>query len=185
MKNKKIANIQFVFAAILVLVATSACNQKKKPADMPQLFPCEITVVQDGKPLEGATVNLTADGTSLRFTVAAKTDKNGVAKIKTDIDWPGAPAGKYKVCISKVVAPEVDNTTPIPSDPVEYAAYQKKLAESSAQTKSLVDSKYLRPHTTPESIEVTASGYKATIDVGPAVDQLWNNVSGSSSSGSR
>ena len=181
--KSNITHIGFALSGItaVLLFVASGCGGKKKPADLPPLYPCEITVIQDGKPLEGATVSLNADGTSLRFTVAAKTDKVGVAKIKTDIDWLGAPVGKYKVCIRKVVAPATDTSEEIPSDPTAYAEYQKKLASQSAQTKSLVDRKYLRPHTTPVSIEVTESGFSDTIDVGTAVDDLWDNVTKSSS----
>ena len=168
----------FIFLALLIFCG---CGGKKKPADLPLLHPCKITVIQDGKPLEGATVSLTAQGTPLRFTTAAITDKQGVAVIKTDIDWPGAPEGKYKVCIKKVVAPKTDSTENAPSDPAQYAEYQKKLAESSDLTMSYVDSKYLRPRTSPVEIEVKPGGFEDTVDVGPAVEQKWNDVTKSSS----
>jgi len=185
MKKKNITSVWFAFAviAVMLLVTTSACSQKKKPADLPQLYPCEITVIQDGQPLEGAIVGLIADGHNTRFPSAAISDNKGIAKIKTDSLWPGAPAGNYKVTISKTVLPVLDLPKEIPdatADPKGYAEYRQKVGEMSGKTKSVVDQKFLRPNSTPESIEVTSSGYKGTIDVGAAVDELWENVSRSS-----
>lgn len=172
--------ILFSGIAVLSLLTLVGC-EKKKPSDMPALYPCKLTITQEGKPLEGATVSLIAQGKSLRFTTAAITDKQGVAVIKTDIDWTGVPEGKYKVCVKKVSAPDSGVSDEIPSDPVAFAEYQKKLAEASAQTMSYVDSKYLRPRTTPLEIEVTTSGFEDTVDVGPAVSQKWDDVTKSSS----
>ena len=166
------------YLIILSLFSFSGCGGKKKPSDLPPLYPVMITVVQDGNPLEGATVSLIADGANVRFTTAGVTDKNGVATIKTDIDWPGAPAGKFKVCISKVVTP--------PDDPVDaslsYEEGRAKAKANLAQTKSMVNSKFLRPRTTPFAIEVTERGVTETLDVGAVVDDLWDNVTGGSTS---
>ena len=161
---------------LLSLFCFSGCGGKKKPADLPPLYPVKLTVVQDGNPLEGATVSLIADGTNVRFTTAGVTDANGVATIKTDIDWPGAPVGKFKVCISKVVTPPEE-----PSDAsLSYEERRAKAGARLAQTKSVVDSRFLRPRTTTLGIEVTESGVTETFDVGAAVDDLWDKVSGGS-----
>ena len=166
------------FLLILSLFCFSGCGGKKKPSDLPPLYPVKITVVQDGNPLEGATVNFIADGANVRFTTAGITDKNGVATIKTDIDWPGVPVGKYKVCISKVVMPPEEPT----DASLSYEERRAKAGARSAQTKSLVDSRFLRPRTTTLAIDVTESGATETFDVGAAVDELWERVTGGSSS---
>jgi len=164
------------YLLLLSLLCFSGCGGRKKPSDLPPLYPVKITVIQDGNPLEEATVSLITEG--VRFTTAGITDKNGVATIKTDIDWSGAPAGTYKVCISKVVMP--------PEAPTDASlSYEERRAQAgvrSGQTKSLVNSRFLRPHTTPLSIEVTTSGATETFDVGAAVDDLWEQVTGGSSS---
>lgn len=170
---------RYLFPAflLLALLSFSGCSNEQKPADLPTLHPVELTVIQDGKPLEGATVLLMPTGTSTRFSSSAVTDKSGVAAIKTDAKYPGAPEGKYKVCISKVVAPSaahVDNS-------LSYEEQQSKIAESAKQTKSVVDSKFLKFGTTTFSIDVTSTGVKETLDVGAAVDDLWDKVTGSSS----
>ena len=162
---------------VVLLVTSIACNKKKKPVDLPPLYIVKLTVIQDGNPLEGATVSLIADGVNVRFTTAGVTDKNGVASIKTDAEWPGVPAGKYKICIKKLVLP--------PEDPADASlSFEERKAKAGArsdQTKSVVDSKFLRPRTTPLSIEVTEQGVTETMDVGAVVDELWNNVLSSSS----
>ena len=162
---------------VLTLLVTSIGCGKQKPSDLPPLFPCKITVMQGGQPLPGASVTLFADGHQVRFTLGAVTDKNGVATIKTNIDWEGAPEGKYKVCIKKIVVPSSSGSNDDPSGQVGTEEYNKKLAEASAQVKSLVDSKFLRPRNTPASITVTSSGIDETVDVGAAVDEFWNDVS--------
>jgi len=179
MKKNIFTNTNFILIVLVVvlLVTSSACNKKQKPADLPPLHPVKLTVIQDGNPMEGATVSLIADGTNVRFTTAGVTGKDGVATIKTDAEWPGAPAGKYKVCIKKLVMP--------PEDPADASlSFEERKAKAGArsdQTKSVVDSKFLRPRTTPLSIEVTENGVTETLDVGAAVDELWNSVLSSSS----
>lgn len=170
-----------LFGLILLmtfLVALGCTQGPTRPADMPPLYPCQIKVIQDGKPLEGAKVHLTADGASVRFTTAGVADKNGIAVIKTDIDWAGVPEGKFKVCVSKLLIPEADASQEMPKDPAEQLAYRKKLEDQSSPTKSVVDKKFLRPHTTPITIDVNKSGVNETVDVGAAVSELWDDVLG-------
>ena len=159
----------FLFA-MLALVATTilGCGGVEKPADLPELYPCKISVIQDGQPLEGATVIL-ADATSqLRFSVGGVTNAQGVVEVKTDGKFQGAPQGKYKVLISKVFVPEMIQEAP-PEDPDAKAEYDKKLQELNAQQADTVDVNYKKFGTTPAEIEVTPSGAEASFDVGPKV----------------
>ncbi|MDR3111072.1 MAG: hypothetical protein LBU65_15490 [Planctomycetaceae bacterium] len=133
-----------------------------------------------------ATVRLVpTDGTETRFTIGGKTNVSGVAEIKTDIEWRGVPKGKYKVCISKLVVPEMTEYKEVPKDPDEYEKYTKALQAKSKETISVVDSKYNTPGTTPLIIEVTESGFKETIDVGAAVSNSLDSVAPSSGSGKK
>ena len=182
-KNITHIGMTFLGIAVVLLVASSGCNGKKKPADLPALYPCQITVMQDGKPLEGALVRLHSDK-SLRFTTSGVTDNQGVANIKTDVSWPGAPEGKYKVCVQKVVtssAQDLPKEVPNPTtDRAGYAEYRKKAAEIGKAT-SYVDKKFLRPNSTPVTAEVTTSGCTQTVDVGAAVNEPWDSLTKSSS----
>jgi len=166
---------------LLVLLCFSGCGGEQKPADLPPLHPVVVTVIQDGMPLEGATVLLMPEGTSTRFSSGGVTDKNGVATIKTDAKYPGAPEGRYKVTIKKTVEP---STAPVDNS-LSYEEQQAKAADISKQTKSVVDSKFLKFGSTPFSIAVTSSGVTETLDVGAAVDDLWDKVLGGSSSSGR
>jgi len=171
-------NYLFVSMLCLSLVCFSGCGGKQKPTDLPPLFPVKITVIQDGKPLEKAVVSLSADGTKVRFTIGGITDQNGVATLKTDGEWPGAPAGKYKICINKTVVPEPDPG----EDALSREEQNAKAAERNKLTKSVVNSKFSRPNSTTFSIEVTDSRVTETCDVGAAVDDFLNRISGGSSS---
>jgi len=169
---------------LLALFCFPGCGGKKKPSDLPPLYPVKITVIQGGGPLEGATVRLVAER-DVRFTTAAITDKNGVATIKTDIDWAGAPAGKYRVTIHKMVAPAqtpIDQTLSFDEQRAQSMANQ---AARLAGTKSVVDSKFFRPTTSELTLEVVEkTGATETFDVGEAVDDLWDKITGGSSSSS-
>lgn len=169
----------FCLVCSLVVVLALGCTQgPPRPADMPSLYPCQVKVIQDGKPLEGASVSLTAKDGNVRFTTAGITDKNGIAVIKTDINWEGVPEGKFYVCVSKVVTPDIVVSQEKPKSAAEFAAQDQERAKRAAQTKSVVDKKFLRPNTTPITVDVTRSGVNETVDVGAAVAERLDDVFG-------
>ena len=93
--------LSFSFA---LLLHTGCGRDDGRPADMPPLFPVSITVIQDGQPLEGASVVLIAQapavpqyGRSSGTTTAA-----GIARPRTH-GFDGVPAGEYTVVIEKRV----------------------------------------------------------------------------------
>lgn len=161
------------FALLTLVLASVAsvfgCGGPKKPADLPELYPCKITIIQDGQPLEGASVSLNDPSNASRFVMGYQTDAKGVADLHTDGKYQGVPAGKYKVLVHKVYMPESDPNDVPPSDPEARKEYDKRMAELSAQQADTIDIKYRRPNTTPEEIEVTPSGAELTIDVGEKV----------------
>ncbi len=145
------------------------CGGPKKPSDLPELYPCKIKVIQDGQPLEGASVQLNDPASTSRFVVGGVTNAEGVAELKTDGKFKGAPAGKYKVLISKIFVPEIPNEVP-PEDPEAKKEYDKKINELNAQQADTIDVKFKRPTQTPAEIEVTSSGAEAEFDVGAKVN---------------
>lgn len=153
----------YCFLCLATFFLCSGCGGAAKPKDLPDLYPSKITITQGGSPLEGASVTLVSDQ-KIRFTVGGKTDAQGVCQIITDGQWPGAPSGTYKVLVKKAVTPEIT------ADASDHAAYQKALEENSKKSRHVVDLKYSSVKTTPESVEVTATGLDSTIDVGDAVD---------------
>lgn len=173
----------FALLGAVALSAVVGCGGPKKPADLPELYPVKITVMQDGQPLEGASVQLNDPSLAVRFVMGGKTDAKGVAEIKTDAQFAGAPVGKFKVTISKEDIPELpaDLQGPPPTDPTELAEYNAKLAEHSGSACDTVDLKFKSMGTTPEEIEVTTSGVEKTVDVGEKVNIPFSESRKSSS----
>ena len=68
----------------------------------PPLYPCQITITQGEQPLEGAMVRLVPETGSFAWGITGKTDAHGTAKMSTHTNYPGAPEGTFKVCVSKI-----------------------------------------------------------------------------------
>lgn len=140
-------NFAYVAAVLCLCAIVCGCSKgPKKPADLPKLNPTTVTVTyDDGTPVDGATVAFLASQTGGRtWNLTAVTDAAGKITLKTDGNWDGAPAGEYRVIVTKEVA-EVE-------EPTE--------AGGSITTKSItrfVDQKYNLP---------TTSGLTATIEDG-------------------
>ena len=92
----------FCLTILLCLVTLVGCTPKaKKPPGMPDLYPLSIKVAyDDGTPVVDAMVRLV--DTSHSWVVGGTTDNQGNAIIRTQGEFPGAPAGNYKVVVSKV-----------------------------------------------------------------------------------
>lgn len=90
------------FLLILLLMTCISCSKVKKPEGMPELFPCEIKLTQEGQPLSDASILCMSDDPKLiRWAVTGKTDAKGVAKIFTMGRFAGIPAGTFAVVLSK------------------------------------------------------------------------------------
>jgi hypothetical protein len=70
------------------------------PEGFPKLHPVTITITQDSKPLEGATVTLVPKESST-YSTSGTTDASGNATLRT-YGYDGAPAGEYAVVVAKV-----------------------------------------------------------------------------------
>ena len=173
----------FALLGAIALTAVVGCGGPKKPADLPELYPVKVTVIQDGQPLEGASVMLNDPELKIRFTMGGKTDAKGVAVIKTDAQFAGAPVGKFKVTVSKEDIPELpaDLQGPPPTDPGELAEFNAKLAEHSGSACDTVDLQFKKMGSTPADIEVTTSGAETTVDVGEKVNIPFSESRKSSS----
>ena len=154
-----------------VIFLASGCNKgPARPAGMPPLYPATITVTQEGTPLEGATVQLIAEDSSLaQWGPGGITDAKGEASLRTNGMYDGAPLGKYKVAVSKK---EVE-PHPHPewsSLPYDDPNYQKYTAEDAKRkVLILVDPQISNLATTTLAIEITASEKTYSIDAGKKV----------------
>ncbi|MDR2438405.1 MAG: hypothetical protein LBE12_03400 [Planctomycetaceae bacterium] len=93
----------FLFLSVFVWVCFvgSGCRNENKPDDLPTLYPCEITVIQDGKPLSEAMVLFFPLNGNLRFAIGGKTNQNGILTPQIDGKWNGVPEGEYRISVSK------------------------------------------------------------------------------------
>ena len=114
--------VLLLFASLLV----SGCQRlPDRPADLPELHPCTITVTFGGEAIEDVTVSLISDVQGYKWKAGGTTDKKGVVKLKTAFAYPGVPVGTYKVSFSKMEE-RVGNTlaemSPRSFIPLKYGA---------------------------------------------------------------
>jgi hypothetical protein len=144
----------FIFAVSVSLVALlPGCSRQKLPSDLPKRYPCTITILMEGIPEEGVTVLLAGDD---RWGAAGTTNESGVAKIRTAGQYAGAPAGTYKVLISKIESEdEPENPPQNYVHPVTY----------------IIDQTYSDVDTTPYTLTITNKAVNEKFEVTAPVDQ--------------
>jgi hypothetical protein len=148
---------------VLVLLILNGCSQSIHEG-LPPLYPCSITVIQDGKPLDGANVSLIRQDGEATWIVCGITNSSGVAKIQTQMRYSGAPEGKYNVRISKTVSEGQPKL--VPSDDAE-----QPLSIGDIPSYFVIDPKYDNVNTTPFEISVTNGKNKKSFDVGQSIKQ--------------
>ena len=149
-----------IFILLLFIVSVAlyvGCHRgPARPADLPALHLVSITITQNGTPLPGAAVVLTAKTQQTYRTASGTTDDSGVVVPRTH-GFDGVPAGAYTVSVSKTAieggTQQMDGNTPIT---VGGKIYQ------------YVEEDYLNASTSPLSVDVSAR-METTLDVGAAV----------------
>ncbi|MDR1491543.1 MAG: carboxypeptidase-like regulatory domain-containing protein [Planctomycetaceae bacterium] len=123
--------------AILTASLIAGCQDQSRPADLPTLFPCAILITQDGKPLDGAVVELVpVDAANAKYRASSATDADGKA-VLTTYGFDGVPAGRYKVCVWKTVVEGVKQFTNADGETVNTNGVDYQTVEpqySSAET---------------------------------------------------
>jgi len=171
-KMKLNSNLLLLPGLLLALTFLSGCDQKAKPAGMPDLYPCSITITQGGGPLQGALVRLEPkQGGNIGWGVDGRTNARGVAQIATGIDFKGAPAGEYFVLVSKTeMAPSKFSPTS-PEDPAEAAKWYNDSINEKRAIYRLVKAEFDNTKTTTLSITIAKGKNNATFDVGEPVKE--------------
>lgn len=140
--------LTFVLLVFLLLGPLGCSRGPQKPEGLPDLHPVTLTVIQDGKPLDGAIVSLRPLDSSNHWGSNGLTDANGKAIIKTHGDFAGAPVGKYKVAVIKTEVETSGKTS------VSY---------------NIINPVYTTYDTTTLEIEVGTGSNETSLDLGEAV----------------
>jgi hypothetical protein len=148
---------------IFVLLIVNGCSQSIHEG-LPSLYPCSITVIQNGKPLAEANVSLIRLDGETKWIVCGVTNSSGVATIQTQMRYSGAPEGKYKVRISKTVSE--GQAKLVPSGDAE-----QPLSTGDIPSYFVIDPKYDHFNTTPFEISINNSKNKESFDVGQSIKQ--------------
>jgi hypothetical protein len=115
--------------------------------------PVEGTVLLDGKPLAGASIQFVPQGTGHDAT--GETDKNGQFVMSSFQPRDGVQAGTYKVVISPPAG--AADPTPYASADEAMAAASKPPAKKASEGPAFPQ-KYARPDQTPLNQEVPVKG---------------------------
>jgi len=160
------------FIVILLLsfsVTLFGCSNR--PSGMPALYPCKITVTQDGTPLADASVvlvNISDTEKGQAWAPMGKTDSSGVAVMMTNAQYNGAAAGKYRIIVDKTETEPSKLGPPPATDSPEYEAWSEKSANEDLTQFSLVETVYSSSET-PHEIDVGKGTNEKTVDVGKVV----------------
>lgn len=159
--------LSFFGIILTVLSLFAGCSRGPvRPKEMPELIPCEITILQDGRPLAGALTTLRKP--DCRYTVTGVTDELGVAKIVTHALFEGAPEGEFTVMVEKM-EDESSLLPPRPSDPAQIAAWEDEIRKFGLiHQYQTVDGQYAS-ESSPLKITVAGNETKKEFDVGSAV----------------
>ena len=121
------------------LFVFQGCGGPAKPTDFPDLVkPVTIKVHKNDVPLQDVTVILHQKETELPFLITGRTDKNGVAMIKTSRNTyvqPGAPKGTFCVQLTEFLMIDID---PLPRDATrqQEIVWEKKYQEEAARIRT-------------------------------------------------
>jgi len=97
--------IQILSLLLVCLFMGSGCSRQLRPADMPKLYPCKITILdKDGNPLPNVLVavspeNPCTEDPNSKWRASSSTDASGVADIKTIGKYRGLPTGQFRVTL--------------------------------------------------------------------------------------
>jgi len=163
----------FAFPVVVFFVALSlliGCNRGPvKPAGSPPIFPCTVTVVNGGTPIQGAVISFIYAEHPTAATTGF-TDARGIAEMRSvfgSFVGAGAPLGKAKVTVTK--QPVVhDTTTQEARDNMsesEARAHGEQMARALAAAPREVPESLGNPATSTIEFEIQNSGNDFTIDV--------------------
>jgi hypothetical protein len=144
----------FVTITLLLALFTAGCG-RDLPKGMPPLYPCTLTFTQEGAPLADASIALIPVDAVLPWTFAGQTNAAGQVTLYAHGQYPGVPAGKWKVTVTKLQTAEKNGL---------------------AWSVSLVELSYNTPAATPLDMEIVKGRNAYTFDCGKAVNIKVGNA---------
>ena len=156
-------HISVIFAVCCLSSLFSGCGGAEKPNDFPKLYSCTIGITQNGTPVEGVQVVVYDPEANSRWAVGGITDRNGNAAVRTHGQFVGAPAGKYKVFMTKTISEGKG------WDDAESPT--RKWVED-IKTYSLIDVQYTTRESSPLELIVESRGVRKVFDIGNPVKAL-------------
>ena len=162
-------------ALLLPVLMLSGCGGPVRPDGMPDLVNKQVTVTQDGQPVEGVHLTLFLDGPGKNWPIFGDSDASGKVTFCTQsTDFKGAPAGSYIVTAEKVEA------TPSQYDNVEVNNMQE-MQELEAKRRAeyrpsydLVDPALKSQATTTLKLSITKDAIDPeTLELGSACREMF------------
>jgi hypothetical protein len=152
---------RYIVFLCLLIPFLSGCNQSQRPAGLPPLHPCTITVTQNGVPVTDVSVQLIAKEESV-WPVTGITDTSGNAALVTYGRFQGVPVGDYIVVLSKRLT---ESDTPAN----EYVS-------GITHVYSLIDNKYSTAETSSLEMSVKKGRNSMSFDIGSPVRILVDTI---------
>ena len=162
--NRRLSSI------FLLLLATSlmtGCGERL-PDGMPRLYPASITVTQEGTPLAEAVVQLVSeDPANASWGAGGTTNESGIAVLRTNGKYNGAPLGTYKVTVSKMEQDPHPNPELKGGGEDEVRRYLA--VARTLRTYRLIEPQYSSLNDTPLRVEIIPNERTYAIDAGKKI----------------
>jgi hypothetical protein len=162
-----------IVLSILTILILFGCSREQRPAELPELSPCTISITQDGKAMAGCSISLYPLDSDNKWSSGGMTNEDGIAKMRTHGKFIGVPVGKYKVVLQKQITEGETGGEPINGTPKEIEAHQERLKNNPPVTYNLVDTIFSDPEKTKLEINVLKkSENKFILDAGNSVRNI-------------
>ena len=158
MTTQRVSSMMLLGA--LTLILASGCG-KGVPKDYPALYPCTITIMQDGSPLSGASV-LFKPTQYDSMSASGITDEKGVAVMMVQATYEGVPAGNYKVMVVKQTR---ERNPAVSDEQIQGQNVSMELRDKAYIVTHFVDPKYGDSTKTPLEIQVKEGKNEQTFEV--------------------
>ncbi|MGL4944416.1 MAG: hypothetical protein ACRC46_14635 [Thermoguttaceae bacterium] len=143
------------------------CGGQKAPADFPKLYNVNLSVENNGTPLDGVIVNFVSTS---QYVTSGQTDSSGKAVLATRTSLysaKGVPVGQYKVVLTKEpeLKSRVSDAEREKMEVAQLREYVQKLKDEEAKTPRPLPADLESRDKTPLSIDVTENGGELKVNV--------------------